>query len=310
MINMIPKGMIPTETKQKPLSKKRLVYLWMLTIVVAVIAVMPESFAAKKVIAVMPIENISGYGGQRVAEIMTEQLVDALYRSGRVTVVERNQLSNALRETGFQTTGAVDPGRAIEFGRMTGAQYSLIGTVTMATISNNATSDVFTSMAGGLFGGQVGGMVNASANQVRAKVAINIRMVNNETGEVLRVVSAEGSETGKDAEGALYNSCKEAADNFLKEIQDRFVGVVLDVEGDTVYIYAGAENGVKSGEILEICREGKPIQKPDGGMIMKYISVGKLKVVEVNSDYSVCKITDHTSEFPVTKGCIVRRIKK
>lgn len=307
---MIPKGMIPTETKQKPLSKKRLVYLWMLTIVVAVFAVMPECFAAKKVIAVMPIENISGYGGQRVAEIMTEQLVDALYRSGRVTVVERNQLSNALSETGFQMTGAVDPGRAIELGKMTGAQYSLIGTVTMATISNNATSAVGASFAGALFGGQVGGMVNASANQVRAKIAINIRMINNETGEVLRVVSAEGSETGKDAEAALYNSCKEAADNFLKEIQDRFVGVVLDVEGDTVYIDAGAENGVRSGEILEICREGKPVQKPDGGMIMKYISIGKLKVVEVNSDHSVGKITDHKSEFPVTKGCIVRRIKK
>lgn len=290
--------------------KKLFAYLLVISVVLVSFAVMPVCSAAKKVVAVMPLENISGYGGERVAEIMTEQLVDALYRSGRATVVERNQLATAFRETGFQMTGAVDSNQAIEIGKMTGAQYSIIGTVTMASLSNNATSDVFTSMAGGLFGGQIGGMVSSSAKKVRAKVAVNIRTINNETGEVIRVVSAEGSETGKDAEMALYNSCKEAADKFLEELLDRFVGVIIDVDGDTVYIDAGAENGVRKGETFEICREGKPIQKPDGSMIMKYISVGKLKVVEVNTDYSICKISDCEGGLSVSNGCIVRRMKK
>lgn len=290
--------------------KKVFSYFLALFAVFITLAPMPVCSAAKKVVAVMPIKNVSGYYEESVAEIMTEQLVDALYRSGRATVVERNQLETALRESGFQMSGAVDPNQAIELGRLTGAQYSIIGTVTMASVSNNATSDVLTSMAGGIFGGQIGGMVNSSANEVRAKVAVNIRTINNQTGEVVRIVAAEGSKTGKNAEMALYNSCKDAADKFLEELLGRFVGVVIDVDGDTLYIDAGAENGVRKGETFEICREGKPIQKPDGSMIMKYISVGKLKVVEVNSDHSVCKLTDHEGSLAISNGCIVRRMKK
>lgn len=286
--------------------KKGFAYFLVLFVAFVAFAAMPECSAAKKVVAVMPLENISGYGGRRVAEIMTEQLVDALYRSGRATVVERNQLSTALRESGFQMTGAVDPGQAIEIGRLTGAQYSLIGTVTMASASKNSTSDAIAST----LGGALGGMVRSTTNNIRAKVAVNIRTINNQTGEVIRVVSAEGSKTGKDVEMALFNACKEAADTFLEELLGRFVGVIIDVEGDTVYIDAGAANGVRNGETFEICREGKPIQKPDGGMIMKYIPAGKLKVVEVNDDYSICKITNHESGQVVANGFIVRRMKR
>ena len=47
--------------------------------------------AAKKTVAVMPLENVSGYTEQRVAEIMTEQLIAAINGSGNYAVVEREQ---------------------------------------------------------------------------------------------------------------------------------------------------------------------------------------------------------------------------
>lgn len=258
--------------------------------------------AAKKVVAVMPIENVSGWGEQRVAQIMTEQLTDALYKSGRATVVERNQLGNALREIGFDMTGAVDPNTAVQAGRMIGAEYSLIGKVTMASVNVNHNAQLAVGFLGALGG--------AVANLAQGHVAVNIRLINNETGELVKSVDAEGHETGKTAEAALHNACKEAAQNFLEEIIGKFVGVIIDVEGDIVYIDAGSEQGVRKGETFEIVKEGRPIAKPDGTMIMKYLPIGKLKVVEVNTDHAICKITDHEGGLSIAKGAIVRRIKK
>ena len=47
--------------------------------------------ASKKIVAVMPLENVSGYEEEKVAEIMTEQLIVAIHSSGGYTVVERRK---------------------------------------------------------------------------------------------------------------------------------------------------------------------------------------------------------------------------
>ena len=87
--------------------------------------------AAKKTIAVMPLENVSGYSDQRVAEIMTEQLLVAIHSSGGYTVVERAQMNQVIKEQGFQNI-MTDPNKATELGKLSGADYSLVGKVTMA----------------------------------------------------------------------------------------------------------------------------------------------------------------------------------
>ena len=97
--------------------------------------------ASKKVIAVMPLENISGSGTQNIAEAMTEQLTVALQNSGRYTVVERLQMGAILREQGFQNI-SVDPAQAVEIGKLMGADYSLIGKVTMTSTKDNSAGNL------------------------------------------------------------------------------------------------------------------------------------------------------------------------
>ena len=97
--------------------------------------------AARKSVAVMPLENISGYTEQQVAEIMTEQLIVAIHTSGAYTVVERTQLGTVIKEQGFQNI-AVDPATAVKLGKLIGADYSILGKVTMALVENNITADV------------------------------------------------------------------------------------------------------------------------------------------------------------------------
>ncbi len=269
-------------------------YMAMLITFLLTLTFATVGLAAKKVVAVMPIQTINSKL-QPIARIMGEQLASALFRSGRATVIERNQLQHALKEAGFGMTGAVDQNTAVKTGKMLGAGYSLIGTLTRADTNSNPIP--------GLILGKFSGL----ANNVQAHIGANLRVINNETGELIRVVDVEGHETGKTVDDAVQNACKEAADKFLEEMLGSFVGVIVDVEGNRVYIDAGSAQGVRKGEKLEIAREGQPITLPNGKMIMKYKTLGLMKVVELHEDYAICEV--YEGSITSAQGAVARRKK-
>ena len=140
---------------------------------------------AKKVVAVMPLENVSGYDEELVAEIMTEQLIVAIHASGLYTVVERAQMGTILREQGFQNI-AVDPSQAVELGKLTGADYSMIGKVTMAVAEVNPTLTAVTGLSN-IF--KLEGLGEIVAEHVH-KVKDILAVIYTERGEKYRLISA------------------------------------------------------------------------------------------------------------------------
>lgn len=276
--------------------------------------------AAKKAVAVMPFENVAGSGANRAAEIMTEEMTVALYRSGNYTVVERNQLGQVLKETGFQMTGVVDSNKAIEFGKMIGAQYSVIGKVTLASVGENAKARLGARAADAAFGGikvkglgSLGNILSGTTEKMigryLGRVALDFRMIDNETGELVIAKNVEGSEAADDYNLALQKACHEAVENAVSEIRKKnpFTATIIDVEGDTVYIDEGSDAGVREGETFDIVKEGRPIMKNGEIIAMKYIPLGRLKVKEVNSDHSICRITE--KKGVITNGALVKRGK-
>lgn len=253
--------------------------------------------AAKKSIAVMPLENVSGYTEARVAEIMTEELTNSLYQSGKYTVIERNQLATVLREIGFQMTGAVDQNKAVQAGKMLGAQLVVIGKVTNVSVDVNTSGNLINKVIG-----------LQAAGTIKGKVDVQYRFIDVETGEIKYMGDAEGSEPGNTKENAIYKACKEAAQNVLKDIVINVKARVAGISGDDIYIDSGREGGFRVGETLTIVRETSPIQINGKIVGMKEITVGAAKVIEVNDEYSVCKITAHTDV--VKEGDVVKRTQK
>ena len=257
----------------------------------------------------MPLETVENDTDGKVAEIMTEELTAALYNSGRCTVVERNQLASVLNEIGFQMTGAVDPNKAVEAGKMLGAQYIVVGKITMAGLTSNSAG-----LLGLILGSSIGnlGLIgNAGAVAVgilKGKIALTYRIIDVQTGEIKMMGQAEGSKRGNGAEMAIYQACKEAAKNVLMDMVQNVRARIADVTGETIYIDLGSDGGFRKGETLTIVRETTPIEVNGKVVGMKEITVGTAKVTEVNDEYSVCKITAHTDV--VKKGDIVKRIQK
>ena len=251
--------------------------------------------AAKKTVAVMPLENVSGYTEQRVAEIMTEQLIAAINGSGNYAVVERVQMGAVLKEQGFQSL--TNPSE--NASEIAGADYSVLGKVIMAEVSNTAANE----LAKKIFGPNGHTILMHSH---RGRVSLNFRFVNNKTGEIIFDATVEGDKTGKTADGVIHDACKAAAAQALKEIQNHnpFTARIIKVSGDLIYIDAGLDSGLKKGEGFIIVREEAPIES-NGKLVVTHEKIGDAKITEVNADYAVCRVGK--SSGVVRAGDIVKR---
>ena len=252
--------------------------------------------AEKKIIAVIPFEDASGYNSKYVnvnpAEIMTEELTSALYQSGRYTVIERNKLDVVLREIGFQMTGAVDQNKAIQVGKLLGAQYVVIGKVTLAK----------TSSGGNLLS------LKSIYESFQAKIVFNYRFVDVQSGEIKYIGNVKSSGSNKESRDmALYDACQNGSQNVLKDMVIDLKAKIIQVSDDTIYIDVGANSGFRKGEKLTIVREMEPITINDEVVGMRELKVGAAKIIEINDKYSICKITKGNGA--IQKGDIVKKVK-
>lgn len=273
---------------------------------VVIISTLNICAASKKIVAVMPLENLSGYDEEQVAEIMTEQLIVALHTSGVYTVVERVQMGTVIKEQGFQNI-AVDPSKAVELGKLSGADYSMLGKVTMAIVEDNPTASAVAQIGEWFNLGDIGKTAERYVHKLKGRIRFEFRFVDNTTGEVVLAKTVEGSKSGSNVTDAINAACKNAAENFLRELDgvNPFRARVADVYGSNVYIDKGAESGLRCGETLIVAREGEPVIVNGRIVAMRQEEVGKIKVVEVNADYAVCKVTGETND--IKKGDVVKR---
>ncbi len=276
-----------------------------LTILLAVftvfLAAITPADAAKKRVAIMPLEKLfvlseSQQDEETVAQIMSDQLVVAIGDSGNYTVVERTQYDKALKELGFQNLYA-EPEYAAEMGAAFGAQYIVVGKITLVK-TKAADKRGFIKKIAAKFD-----------TPYRTNIALELRMVDCQTSEVILARTIEGDRGGKTEKDSLYNACKDAAANFMTEVQmlNPFAGRIIEVNGDNIYIDKGLDSGLHKNDVLIISREGKPLEANGKIIGMTEDEIGKAKVIEVTADYSICRVTD--SNQVVQKGDIVKRGK-
>ena len=259
--------------------------------------------AAKKTIAVMPLENVSGYSDKRIAEVMTEQLLVAIHSSGGYTVLERTQIGTVLKEQGFQNI-AGNPNNPTEAGNLSGADYTLVGKMTLAVIEEDI-ENLARILTEGADDIQKLIALAGGVKHYKGKIAMEVRFVDSKTGEVVIAKTIEGNKSGATQAEALNAACKDAAENFLRELDtiNPFRARIAEVSGEDVYIDRGSQDGLRQGEILTVAREGAPIIVNGKVVAVKQTVVGKVRVVEVNADYAVCKIESGA----IFKGDVVKR---
>lgn len=114
----------------------------------------------KITIAIMDFLNTSGKKDyDYLQKAIPEALITRLAKSGKLTIVERSRLEDALKEMNLSFAGIVDQSKAVEIGRAVGANAILVGSFL-----------------------EIGGLIR-----------INARLIDVETSKVLKAEVVQGN---------------------------------------------------------------------------------------------------------------------
>lgn len=292
--------------------KKYFAHFISLAVFVMILGTSLVSEAAMKTVAVGNfIDGTHSRYGKMICEQLQSSIQNGLVQNKNYTVVERSNLDQIFRELGLQNSGVVNSSSAIEIGNLSGADYTLMGKVVEAEINPYN---------------------NLAYEGLKAKIAVSVQIVDNETGQVLSsdMVSDTDSSATKNnlkkfiksdlvpghmsvnRDSLIYNAAEKVANKVLERMNkiNPLVGMVVAVKPneDTVTFNLGYEDGVKEGDIYTIYAEAEPIVHPVTGEILgvdeKY--VGTVKVEEVRNNLSIAKIKD-CEVTPMVKDKVKRK---
>lgn len=259
---------------------------------------------AKPRVAILEFKNKashytwSWYEAGRQAQDM---LVTELVKSGKYRVIEREQLQAIMQEKHLSLSGDIDPKTAIQFGKMLGVEYLIAGAVTELGVTDRGAS-----VPGGL--GRFG-VPSVSVRSQKAEAALDARAFSTSTGEIVWADSAkdETSDASVYVAGAGGGANdRNKVDKLMRPVVQKLaaslakaslsssglggagdasgvVGKIAKADGNTLYVNAGSEAGVKEGDEFAVYRVGEQIKDPDTGEVLgaNEMKVGRVKITSV-----------------------------
>jgi curli biogenesis system outer membrane secretion channel CsgG len=310
--------------------KRHAISLWtilpcvvLLLLGVAVVSMAEETEESQRVlkkrIAVAGFENkVEPWWSWQwdLGEGMSDMLVTALVDTGRFTVLERKALQDILGEQKLAEEGRVSTQTAAQAGKLLGAQILIRGSITEFDQKKSGT------------GGQISikGFSIGQAKEV-AHVAVDVRMYDTTSGEVLTSKSVQGEAESTSLKlGIVYKDLAFGAGGFEKtplgeatrEVINEAVkliisemkeipweGSVVTVRDGKVYINAGSNANVKEGDVFVVYEKGEELIDPTTGLSLgaEKTELGKIKVDSVEEKYSTAEVLEGSG---FSQGNIIR----
>lgn len=227
--------------------------------------------------------------GQGIRAMLTTRMAQAK----NITLLEREKLNNILKEQDLGSTNRVNQGTKAKIGKVTGADAILFGDITIFGRDDTTKRNGVAGVIGGKFGG-----IGLTSKEEKAVVAITLRIVDAESGEVVETGEARGESERKSRDwGALTAGWSKGAavgsdmtsSNFeqtiigeatsdavnkvvawlnekIPQISEKarvIEGRVATIEGNQMYISVGANSGVQVGDRFEIHQINNVVIDPE-----------------------------------------------
>jgi len=126
-----------------------------------------------------------------IGEGMRDMLTTALFNTNRFIVLERQQLGEVIKEQDLGATGRIKKGTEAPVGEIYGAELIVTAAVTE-----------FESAAKGAAGGTRVLGVTVGGGAKKAHIAIDLRIIDTKTSQIVAATTVEGSATSFGAAGA------------------------------------------------------------------------------------------------------------
>lgn len=282
----------------------------------------PKCKGLKKSITVYKFDTKAPGSRSEAGDTLTDMLQTALVNTGCFIVVERAELEQIMKEQKLAETGKTAPSSAAKAGSLVGAQVIVMGAVT--TFEENERGGA---IGGVTRSGRAGGIITN-----KAKVTLDMRLVDTSTGEVLQTATASGdaSQTGALIGGIpvgdikigtaawqktpIGNAAREAIENAVKIILNQMKTLpwqakIARITEDKIYLNMGENAGIKAGESYFVYSIGEPITDPDTGAILgvEETKAAVIEITTVQEKLSIAKaLTYLTENVTLKRGDLVR----
>ncbi len=262
----------------------------------------------KKMIAVVEFEDKSDrsrwrWTGPNPGRGMSDMLTTALVQSGKFRVIEREQLHHVLAEQDFGQSGRVTKETAPQLGKLLGVSAVVYGSVSEFGYLASDT------------GGSIPGMGGAGFSKTTGRVAIDVRMIDTTTGEIILADTASDEKTqmglklstqdfsfghdGKYDETLVGKATREAIEDLVEKITETledvpWTGRLVKATGSSIYLNAGQDVGVQSGMEFNVYRMGEELIDPVTGLSLgaEEELIGTIRAMDIKEKYSICTVTE------------------
>jgi len=249
-------------------------------------------------------------------------LVTNLVKNGSYSVIDRDALSKVLAEQNFSNSNRADPTSAARIGKVLGVDYIIVGTITEF---GNETNKQNVGGGGGNFHGfGIGGIGHSNS---KANVAIDARIINVDTAEILAAAEGKGESSrsglalgggGGNWKGMGAGNVDFGSSNFQSTIIGEATKKAVDalaadlgaqashltvrpvkidaliaaIDGGQIVLNAGARAGIHSGDQLTVVRVGREIKDPATGQVIRRLTstIGAIHAADVDDTSSVCNV--------------------
>jgi curli biogenesis system outer membrane secretion channel CsgG len=241
-----------------------------------------------------------------IGEGLAEMLTTELFKTGKVIVLERGAVSDVIDEQQFGQSGLVRKETAAQTGQMMGAQVIVRGAVTEFSERIEGAGGQITTRR---FGG--------GASMENAYVALDIRLIDANTGQVIASPNATGIAPSAGMGGTLLGSrrsgmalggeaffstpigqaTRQAISKAVAFILERAPAqehslLIVKVEGNQVFINAGTNEGLRAGDIFTVYSKGEDLIDPSTGLKLGSTqrAGGTIEIVDVQEKFSIATI--------------------
>ena len=248
--------------------------------------------------------------GRGIADLTVKYLV----QDGTYSVIERKAMDKILAEQNFSNSDRANPASAAKLGKLLGVDAIIVGSVTQF---GNETKNTGVGGGGGNWGGY--GLGGFKHKDSKAIVAVDARIVNIDTAEIMGVAEGKGESSRSSTSllggggnwhgwgngavdfgssdfqqtilGEAVNSAVKQmsgeliADNSKLEMRTvKVEGLVAAVDGGQIVLNVGGKAGLKVGDQLTVERVTKEIKDPNTGAVIRRLSspVGVIKLTDVD----------------------------
>ena len=247
---------------------------------------------------------------------LSDMLATALVSANHFVLLDRLNLEDIIKERNLGQAPGATPEMvetsSVVASKLLGAQVMIRGAVTELAFKKSSNT----------LGGALGKIAEGVEDKSDAMAAINLKLVDVGTGQILDSIRAEGhvetkvkslrlslgdfkmgsdkltsSPLGQAARKAIVEGVRLICERMEKiPWQGKVARIVGEGEAAILYLSAGKEAGLKEGDVLELYRPGETIVDPDTKLVLGQTEgkvLGKCRVTKVlDKNLSTAKVLE------------------